>query len=558
MAVLKHLSSKNADYGKALEYLMFQHNERTQQPILDSNGNMMLRDEYYLDGLNCQPFSFDAECEQTNAAYHKNQGYNEIKSHHYILSFDPRDAEESGLTGEKAQSIGLEFAKRYLPGHQALVCTHMDGHNGSGNIHVHIVINSVRKLDVELQGFMERPCDSRAGYKHHQTRDYLTAMQRGIMDIAEREHLHQVDLLSPAPVKVTESEYWKNRREQEKLDKLNQEIIADGMTPRMTTYQTQKQFLRDAISEVSAYACSLEEFKNALAEKYDISMKESRGRFSYLHPERQKYITCRKLGSHFEKDYLLGLLAENARSAKSAEAEIPQESSAADMNNTAPASTNRLSEYDPNYDYQADPITILFIRSNLRLVVDLQTNIKAQQNAAYARKVIISNLKEMARTVCYIQEHGYDTRDDLAVRLNDVSAKLSEARKTLRATQDRIKELNEQIHFVGQYQAHKSVQSRFLKAQNKKKYRQEHRSELELYDAGVSYIKNHFAGKVPSLKALKAERDQLLQMKDAQSGTYQYFKDYQKELRTASTNVDAILGIDRSRTQDREKAQDIS
>ena len=558
MAVLKHLSSKNADYGKALEYLMFQHNERTQQPILDSNGNMMLRDEYYLDGLNCQPFSFDAECEQTNAAYHKNQGYNEIKSHHYILSFDPRDAEESGLTGEKAQSIGLEFAKRYLPGHQALVCTHMDGHNGSGNIHVHIVINSVRKLDVEPQGFMERPCDSRAGYKHHQTRDYLTAMQRGIMDIAEREHLHQVDLLSPAPVKVTESEYWKNRREQEKLDKLNQEIIADGMTPRKTTYQTQKQFLRDAISEVSAYACSLEEFKNALAEKYDISMKESRGRFSYLHPERQKYITGRKLGSHFEKDYLLGLLAENARSAKSAEAEIPQESSAAAMNNTAPASTNRLSEYDPNYDYQADPITILFIRSNLRLVVDLQTNIKAQQNAAYARKVKISNLKEMARTVCYIQEHGYDTRDDLAVRLNDVSAKLSEARKTLRATQDRIKELNEQIHFVGQYQAHKSVQSRFLKAQNKKKYRQEHRSELELYDAGVSYIKNHFAGKVPSLKALKAEHDQLLQMKDAQSGTYQYFKDYQKELRTASTNVDAILGIDRSRTQDREKAQDIS
>ena len=81
---------------------------------------------------------------------------------------------------------------------------------------------------------------------------------------------------------------------------------------------------------------------------------------------------------------------------------------------------------------------------------------------------------------------------------------------------------------------------------------------MELYDAGVSYIKDHFVGKVPSLKALKAERDQLLQMKDAQSGTYQYFKDYQKELRIASTNVDAILGIDRTRTQDREKAQDLS
>ena len=53
-----------------------------------------------------------------------------------------------------------------------------------------------------------------------------------------------------------------------------------------------------------------------------------------------------------------------------------------------------------------DPIAILCVRSHLRLVVDLQTNIKAQQSAAYARKMKLSNLKEMARTVVYIQEHG--------------------------------------------------------------------------------------------------------------------------------------------------------
>lgn len=558
MAVLKHLSSKNSDYGKALEYLMFQHNERTQQPILDSNGNMILRDEYYLDGLNCDPFSFDKECEQTNAAFHKNQNYSDIKSHHYILSFDPRDTEESGLSGEKAQAIGLEFAKHFFPGHQALVCTHMDGHNESGNVHVHIVINSVRKLDVEQQDFMERPCDSRAGYKHHQTRDYLTAMQKGIMAIAEREHLHQVDLLSPAPVKVTEREYWKNRREQEKLDELNEQIVADGMKPRTTNYQTQKQYLRDAISEAAATAKSLEEFKSLLMEKYGVKLKESRGRFSYLHPDRQKYITGRKLGSHFEKEYLLGILAENER-----QKAVHHDDHSVSVKEPAPtnkhiADSPALTEYDPSYDYQTDPIAILFIRSDLHLVVDLQSNIKAQQSAAYAQKVKISNLKEMARTVCYIQEHGYDTRASLEDAFSDVTAKLSDARKTLRATEDRIKVLNEQIHYVGQYQSHKAVQSRFLQSRNKKKFRQEHRAELKLYDDGVQYIKEHFDSKVPSLKALKAERDQLLQMKDAQSGTYRYFKDYQKELRTVTANVDSILGIDHSRTQDREKAQDIS
>lgn len=558
MAILKHLSSKSSDYGKALEYLMFQHNERTQKPLLDAKGNRMLRDEYYLNGLNCDPFSFDKECEQLNARFHKNQKYNEVKSHHYILSFDPKDKENAGLTGKKAQALGLEFASRFFPGHQALVCTHMDGHNGSGNIHVHIVINSVRKLDVEPQDFMERACDSRAGYKHHQTRSYLTAMQTGIMEISKREGLHQVDLLNPAPIKITEREYWKNRREQEKLDELNAHIVADGMKPRTTTYQTQKQFLRNAISDIASYARSSEEFQSRLKEKYKITVKLSRGRYSYLHPDREKYITGRKLGSNFEKDYLFALFAENAK----ADRRKPEITSVFSIEKIADIAERRTSsvlpEYNPSYDYPSDPVAILFIRSDLRLVVDLQTNIKAQQSAAYAQKVKLSNLKEMAKTVCYIQEHGYDTRGNLADALDGITGKLANARKTLRQTENRIKELNEQIHYVGQYQSLKALHAQFVKSRNKKQFREAHRPDLELYDAGMKYIKNHFDGKVPSLKSLKAERDQLLQMKDAQYGTYHYFQDYQKELRTVSSNVDAILGKDRSQKQDRQKEQDIS
>ncbi len=558
MAVLKHLSSKNADYGKALEYLIFQHDERTQKPVLDSNGNRILREEYYLDGINCHPFSFDKECEQLNAYYHKNQKREDIKSHHYIISFDPRDKEDSGLTGEKAQALGLEFARNFFPGHQALVCTHMDGHNGSGNIHVHIVINSVRKLDVEPQEFMERRCDSRAGYKHHQTRNYLAAMQAGLMEITKREHLHQVNLLSPAPVKVTEREYWKNRREQETLNELNARIIADGMKPRTTKYQTQKQFLRDAINDVASKAHSQEEFQSGLKEKYEIILKVNRGRYSYLHPERQQFITGRKLGSHFEKEYLSEIFAENAKSeiSLSDSSAIPAKSPK--ENSSINAAGKMQAEYNPGYDYETDPVAILFIRSDLRLVVDLQSNIKAQQNAAYAQKIKISNLKEMAKTVCYIQEHGYDTRENLADTLEEISEKFRNARKTLRDTENRIKTLNEQIHYIGQYQARKSIQAQFLKSRNKKKFRLEHRSELDLYNTGVKYIKEHFAGKAPSLKSLKAERDQLLQMKEAQYGTYQYFRDYQKELRTVSANVDTILGKDRNRIQGKQKAQDIS
>lgn len=171
MAILKHIASKSSNYGAALEYLIFKHDELRKTPILDQNGNRIMRDEFYLDGLNCEPYSFDAACQQLNREYQKNKNKNEIKSHHYIISFDPRDSTENCLTGKRAQELGLEYAKANFPGHQALVCTHMDGHNGSGNIHVHIVINSLRKLDVppaalygatrRLQGRVQAPCDER-------------------------------------------------------------------------------------------------------------------------------------------------------------------------------------------------------------------------------------------------------------------------------------------------------------------------------------------------------------------------------------------------------------
>lgn len=197
MAILKHIASKSSNYGAALEYLIFKHDELRKTPILDQNGNRIMRDEFYLDGLNCEPYSFDAACQQLNREYQKNKNKNEIKSHHYIISFDPRDSTENCLTGKRAQELGLEYAKANFPGHQALVCTHMDGHNGSGNIHVHIVINSLRKLDVPQQPFMERPIDCKAGYKHHVTNEYLKHLQKSLMDLCQREFLHPMSFKVP-------------------------------------------------------------------------------------------------------------------------------------------------------------------------------------------------------------------------------------------------------------------------------------------------------------------------------------------------------------------------
>ena len=176
MATLKHIASKNANYGRALEYLIFEHDEKGT-PVRDEEGNKLMRERFIIEGINCTPFSFDLECKMLNAQYQKNWRSSEIKSHHYIVSFDPMDKEEGRLTPEHAQKLGMEFAARCFPGHQTIVCTHDDGHNRSGNIHVHIIFNSLRKLDVDLLPFMDREIDGKAGYKHHLTDDYLKYLQ---------------------------------------------------------------------------------------------------------------------------------------------------------------------------------------------------------------------------------------------------------------------------------------------------------------------------------------------------------------------------------------------
>ena len=540
MAILKHIASKNADYGEAQRYLMFQYNEDTMKPILDENGRLIPREEYYLDGINCDPFTFDMECKELNAQYRKNQTFDEIKSHHYILSFDPKDTEESGLTGERAQQLGLEYARKNFPGHQALVCTHTDGHNQSGNIHVHIVINSLRKHDVERQDFMERPCDSRAGYKHHLTNDYLSYLKQDVMDLCHREQLHQVDLLSPAERKVTDREYHAQRRGQKKLDTLNREMTVGGITPRNTKFETQKDFLRNAIDEAAASARSLEEFQKQLLDNYHISLKISRGRFSYLHPERGKYITGRNLGTRYEKEYLLSVWEKNSKCPLNLSPE--------------PDTSDKQSAFANQNDLPA----FVFIKSELRLVIDLQNCAKAQANSSYARKVRLSNLQQMAKTVAYIQEHGYDTEDDLKAAFDEAQTQTTEMRKTLRSTEKKLREVNEQIHYTGQYLANKSVYREFLTCKNKKKFRLEHQTEITLYETARKILKEHSEdGKLPSMKLLKAEKEKLAARKSSQYEAYRNLREYEKELHIVQTNIDTFLGKDRSRqtAQERESTR---
>ena len=126
------------------------------------------------------------------------------------------------------------------------------------------------------------------------------------MELCQGAGLYQIDLLGGSKNRVTEREYWAQKKGQLALDT---EAAAQGKPP--TKFETDKEKLRREIRAVLAVAVSFEDFAQRLLQR-GITVKESRGRLSYLTPDRTKPITARKLGDDFDRAAVGAALERNA------------------------------------------------------------------------------------------------------------------------------------------------------------------------------------------------------------------------------------------------------
>ena len=526
LATFKHISSKNADYGAAEAYLTFEHDEFTMKPTLDENGRLVPREGYRLATLNCGEEDFAVACLRSNLRYGKNQKREDVKSHHYIISFDPRDGTDNGLTVDKAQSLGEEFCNEHFPGHQAIVCTHPDGHNHSGNIHVHIVINSLRIEAVPLLPYMDRPADTKCGMKHRCTDAAMEYFKSEVMELCHRENLYQIDLLHGSKNRVTEREYWAQKKGQLALDKANAPMIADGITPRQTKFETDKQRLRQTIRKALDRAGSFDEFA-ALLLREGVTVKESRGRLSYLTPDRTKPITARKLGDDFDKAAVLALLTQNAHRAAEQTTAIPE---------YPHTQKERLREEKTAKTAPAD--------NTLQRMVDREAKRAEGKGVGYDRWASLHNLKQMAATHNFLMENELLDLDKLDAAVESSRKALSEARESLRGIEQSISDKKSLRKVVNDYRrtrptidAHKKLSGR--KAEN---YRQSHEAEFIIYEAALRQLKVLAPGKkLPATSKLNTEIEALISEKNAAYNTYRTAKAEYEQLATAKRNAEQIL-----------------
>ena len=526
MATFKHISSKNADYGAAEQYLTFEHDEFTMKPTLDENGRLVPREDYRLATLNCGDEDFAVACMRSNLRYGKNQKREDVKSHHYIISFDPRDGTDNGLTVDKAQSLGEEFCKEHFPGHQAIVCTHPDGHNHSGNIHVHIVINSLRIEAVPLLPYMDRPADTKDGCKHRCTDAAMEYFKSEVMEMCHRENLYQIDLLHGSKNRVTEREYWAQKKGQLALDKENAAREATGQPTKPTKFETDKAKLRRTIRQALSQATSFDEFSSLLLRE-GVTVKESRGRLSYLTPDRTKPITARKLGDDFDKAAVLALLTQNAHRAAEQTKGIPEYPAAVKK----PSQGEKTTKTTP-----AD--------NTLQRMVDREAKRAEGKGVGYDRWASLHNLKQMAATHNFLMENELLDLDKLDAAVESSRKALSEARESLRGIEQSISDKKSLRKVVNDYRrtrptidAHKKLSGR--KAEN---YRQSHEAEFIIYEAALRQLKVLAPGKkLPATSKLNTEIEALISEKNAAYNTYRTAKAEHEQLATAKRNTEQIL-----------------
>ena len=511
MATLKHIASKNSDYTAIEAYLIYQHDEFTGKQLLDEHGKPKLRESYLLDTLECGNFSFATACLLANRKYGKNTQHGDIKSHQYIISFDPRDAADNGLTMEKAQALGLKFCEENFPGHPAIVCTHPDGHNHSGNIHVHIVIGSVRTREVERKPYMQKPRDWCEGMKHSSTAQTMRHLRVEVMELCEGAGLYQIDLLNSSKERVSEAEYWARRRGQQKLDLANAALTAAGQPPKQKKFETVKD-MRKQISSVLHRATSFEDFSDKLMQQYSIAVKESRGQLSYLPAGRTKFIRAKHLGDKFDKAAVLATLQANA-------------------------------ERKPKAQFKQDAIGKL---------IDIQSRMTEDKGIGYKRWITKHNLKAMAQTLIFLEEKGLTDEVALDQRITELDTKFHESLAVVKDLETRMANNQTLRRYAASYKQYRPLAQKRNAAKSPATFEEQHRAELTAYRTAAAYLKANNITKLPSPNKLEAEYCALACEKAQFYEQYKEAKIELLKLKDAKQNV-ALFFREDERTQHHER-----
>ena len=178
--------------------------------------------------------------------------------------------------------------------------------------------------------------------------------------------------------------------------------------------------------------------------------------------------------------------------------------------------------------------------------------IQGNQSPGLQHWAKLQKLKEGAKTLNYLAEHGIDSYEALDGRLAELNAAVDDSIASIKTVEGRIAELNLIAKYAATYRKCRPVYNRYRKSEDKEKFLRGHESEIILFEAATRELRRLGAVPLPAAEKLEAELSELTVRKGTLYAQYTAAKRQAKEYDTIKRNLDILLPPEQSITQELE------
>ena len=195
-------------------------------------------------------------------------------------------------------------------------------------------------------------------------------------------------------------------------------------------------------------------------------------------------------------------------------------------------------------------------RSKPNLLIDIQAKMQKINTPGFERWAKIFNLKEMAKTVIYLQENGLTDLGELEKACDAAVQKFNDLADQSKAADARMKDISELQKHIGTYSKTREIYAQYRKLTGRKqaKFYEQHTSEIEGCQAAKRYFNSLGLKKLPSMQSLKQEYATLYAENRKRYPEYKQAREKMIELLTAKNNVERILGAtEKEKNRDRQQ-----
>ena len=175
------------------------------------------------------------------------------------------------------------------------------------------------------------------------------------------------------------------------------------------------------------------------------------------------------------------------------------------------------------------------------LLVDIQAKLSEGKGEGYARWAKRYNLKEMSKTLIFLQENKIGSIEEMQERVNAATARYHELGDSIKAAEQRMAEIAVLRAHIVNYAKTRPVYDAYRKAGYSKKFLEEHREQITLHKAAKVAFDEASLKKLPKVKELDAEYSALLSQKKAAYPAYRKARDEMQELKKAQKNVELFF-----------------